>query len=136
MALVCEFTVSGDPKTKGSLRPIGRGKFVEQVDPLKIWRTRVGLAARKATAECEIWEPIDYPVAVDLLFKLEKPARSRFDIPATAGDIDKLQRNVFDALQDGKLLRNDARVVKVSAEKVYAVGGEPPGVTVSVWRFV
>lgn len=138
-AQICQFTVQGLPKTKGSLRPVGRigqrVRLVEQVDPQKIWRTTVAIMARQACKKCGIGQPIDYPIAVQMIFKMKKPQRPKFAYPATrGGDIDKLQRNVFDALQDAQLITDDALAVSVQVDKIYAPTDAETGVTIALWR--
>lgn len=120
-------TVFGRPKAKGSLRHVGNGRMVEQVEGSKDWRTDVVVAARRAveaTAARFGPFPLDGPVHVDLTFTFAKPGsapKSREIWPSTrsSGDIDKLARNVCDALVDAGVLVDDARVVDLTVRKVF-----------------
>lgn len=48
------------------------------------------------------------------------------------GDIDKLTRQLLDALTDAKVLNDDSRVVMLQVAKVYETPDRRPGVTVYV----
>lgn len=137
--ILFDFNVNGFPKAKGSLRPMGRMgqrvRLVEQVDPKKIWRSAVAKTARELRKEWAIDIPLDLPLAVRMIFRMSRPKKTRFTLPATrtGGDIDKLQRNIFDALQDAGVIEDDARAVSVCVDKVYAEPGQEPGVHVTLW---
>lgn len=113
-----------------------RVRLIEQVDPKKIWRTQVATFAKQAAQAGGLNESIDCPVRVEMTFIFPRPKKPQFDVPASrkVGDIDKLQRNVFDSLQDAGVLSDDARAVSVCVEKVYASGGREPGVIVTIWK--
>ena len=109
------------------------------------WRRIVTVAVQAAHDGA----PLDGPVAVSMLFELERP-RSHFSTargrelelrpsapayPAVAPDVDKLVRGVCDAITDaGNVWADDAQVVRISASKVYVDAGSVPGVTVRVCR--
>lgn len=140
------FKVFGLPKPKGSMKCIGqRGKvkhqLVEQVDDGG-WRDQVAALAKKCIEEQA--DP-QQPLELDVWFTLPRPAshfgtgRNRHTVKLGApvfpaahgtGDKDKLERLVLDALQDVKVLRNDAQVIRGETVKVYDMphGGEPPWV--------
>jgi crossover junction endodeoxyribonuclease RusA len=91
------------------------------------WRQAVATAARDYQQVRE--RPLlDEPVALDVTFRMPKPRSTpkyrRW--PQTKPDADKLLRSVMDSLT-GVLLADDARVVKVTLEKVF---GDPPGATI------
>lgn len=74
---------------------------------------------------------IEQPIRVALLFRLPRPAghwgkrglrASAPQFPHRKPDIDKLVRSTLDALT-GSVFDDDARVVHVTADKVYAVPG-------------
>lgn len=129
MPLLVMTWVPGSPKTKGSLRVRnGRtGVLVESVAGSGRWRQ---LIAKKA-AECrQQSEPWAGPAGVSAYFYLPRadPAQVR------AGDIDKLTRNVLDALQDAKIWADDVQCVSLDIRKLSAdrspEGG--PGVFLTV----
>ena len=90
--------------------------MVEANKNLPAWRKAIAAAA------CEVHkgEPLDEPLITRLDFYLSKPKKPRWLVPATALDIDKLERAVNDGLQDGGLIKNDSRVVQSISEKHYA----------------
>lgn len=125
--------VSGDPKPKGSLKHIGRGRLVEQVEGSKTWRQRIAWAARSQYHG----RPLDVPAAVDFEVRVMAPKsapKRRITLPATrsSGDLDKHARNVLDALADGGILADDARVVELRARKRHCLPGEQPGAVIVV----
>lgn len=152
------FFVAGHPKTKGSLDMMqaaqGRTYARESVDPDGKWRTAVALAAIEAstgmrpdvTSYRHIPEELKArpiaekakAVAVALTFWMPAPksAAATADGPVRrgTGDIDKLSRNVLDALQDAGVLLDDACVTRLVAVQEWALPemGDVPGCHVSV----
>ena len=135
---VVRFTVYGTPVPQGSSKAFvvkGRAIVTSDNKQLRPWRAEVAHAAREA------WEgraPLDEPVAVAAAFTLSRPASrpKRDKYPDRKPDLDKLIRGLLDGLT-GPLLKDDARVVMISASKVYV--GAPlataePSVIVTVWR--
>ena len=110
------FWVDGLPAAQGSKKHVGRGIMVEANRNLPAWRKAIAAAAR----EVHKGEPLDEPLITRLDFYLPKPKKPRWLVPATALDIDKLERAVNDGLQDGGLIKNDSRVVQSISEKHYA----------------
>lgn len=111
--LVLSFTVTGAPKTKGSLKPVGGHRLVEQVKGSTAWGSRVEDAAKTAMlAEHHriyggfpaggrpLGFPLDEPVVVELIVTVPalKTATHRWPFTKSSGDLDKHQRNVGDAL--------------------------------------
>lgn len=139
-------TVYGTPAPQGSkkigrIRGTGKRILIEDNARTKPWREHVAECARIATLR----QPtIDAPVRVQITFTIPKPDRApkrRRTWPATKPDVDKLTRAVFDSLKDAGVIREDSRVVHVSAEKVYpnepAVHSEAlprPGVQITLWE--
>jgi Holliday junction resolvase RusA-like endonuclease len=126
---VLDFWVPGPPYTKGSVDCMPNG-FVKQSDASYDYANRVQAAA---TAEVERvgWEMASGPVRVTLRFFLPPPGTLErvgaggmltWPIGRGEGDIDKLERNVFDPLDHGhaRVYRDDSQVVQVWAEKFYA----------------
>lgn len=126
---VLNFWVPGPPKTKGSLDVVnsgrGGGRPVLQDSPAsKRWRKLVAYLAEQAKRDATQGFPLDCAVAVDLAFVLSgDPTAPR------SGDLDKLYRNVLDALTDAGVYEDDVQVVRLSGSKV---GDGDPGVRVRV----
>jgi len=131
------FVVHGKPRPKGSMRvvgPHGRGGMKESNPAAAPWREAVKWAALHATTVSEYatgqaFTRLTGPVEVDVVFAFDKPAsapkrRRIWPITRSTYDTDKLLRNVFDALCDAAVLRDDSQVVKVTGTKTYC-GDEP-----------
>lgn len=139
--------VPGHPRTKGSLKVITpRGKrpiMVEDHALSKPWRTKI---RKTIHAECPAYRKLGHvpeagAVMVTLVFRFERPETGMgVDLPwpiinggiNANGDYDKLLRNVLDALQDAKVIKNDAQVVGSSGIKRWANPGEAAGVEIVV----
>ncbi|MGN6199997.1 RusA family crossover junction endodeoxyribonuclease [Humibacter sp.] len=120
------FFVTGTPVPQGSKTAFVVGKRAVVTDQnrvkLKPWRETVAIAA-------DMGRTFPGPVEVVLVFSLPKPQRPRWFVPAVKPDIDKLVRAVFDGLTDGGLIDDDARIITLTASKVYAL---PLGVHITV----
>ncbi|MFD6565341.1 RusA family crossover junction endodeoxyribonuclease [Micromonospora profundi] len=130
---VIRIEVVGEPKPKGSLKHIGRGRMAEQVEGSKTWRQRVAWAGRQQHHGDALNEPAE--VSFDIRVPVPKSAPKRLITwPATrsSGDVDKHLRNLLDALVDGGVLVDDSRVVRVSGGKRHCLPGEQPGATIWV----
>lgn len=120
------FDVVGRPAPQGSKKHVGGGRFVEASKHLPAWRKAVTLAAKNVYSG----DPFTDPVRVRIVFRLEKPKSTKYDFaPAGKPDIDKLVRGCFDALS-GVCFVDDAQVVSVEADKVWA--DDQPGATIHV----
>ncbi len=142
-------TAHGNPKPKGSLKHIGNGRLVEQVEGSGTWRGKVADAGRKAMIGAHNGPrlmrrpPLDGPLAVEITVTVAKPKsapkrRETWPDTRASGDADKLARNILDALADGGVLADDARVIELLCRKRYP-GQHPdtldePGAVVRVWR--
>lgn len=135
-------TVYGDPKTQGSKRRGADGHMFEATRGLAGWRATLHAAATAAIAADP--PPADGPLIVEVTFTLRKPVRAPKKITTWpyrrsrwSGDIDKLQRAVFDALSNAGVWVDDSRVVEVTARKVYPGEGidalDAPGVVIRIW---
>lgn len=120
--------VPGRPKTKGSLTVVnGRHGIATDTPASKRWRQLMAytvgltLAPRGGTLEG--------PVVVVAVFHL--PA---VDVAAgRVGDLDKLARNLLDALTDAGVYGDDVQVTRLLVDKVEAdMGGRGPGVDLRV----
>lgn len=113
--------VYGRPRPKGSMRSFGKGRMVEQVEGSGDWRANVYGAARRVKLNTG-WtypRPTAVEVYVKLFFDPPQAKHPRRPTTRTSGDIDKLLRNILDALTDAGVVQDDSQVVKVGAEKYY-----------------
>lgn len=134
------FYVFGVAAPKGSLRHVGGGRLIEQVAASAPWREKVNAAALEAAAE-QRWFHNQYePVVVTIEFAVPKPKSVRRFFPVTrgSGDIDKLSRNVLDAISDTRkavgVLRDDSCVIDLHAKKRFTVEGMQSGAWIYIDR--
>ena len=139
--------VHGLPAPQGSKRFVGlsrsgRGILVESSAKVKPWREAVKAAVVDALSKCRL-RPLDEPVSARMTFTLPKPASSpkrRRTRPMRKPDLSKLIRSTEDALTDGGLLADDARIVHLEAWKVYPCEGtdalETPGAVIHIYRLM
>ncbi len=155
------FTVRGLPAPQGSKRAFrnkysGRIQQVESSARVAPWRSDVRDAALAAMTYLvgatgtgdrgftETLPPLTGPISVKLTFSLPRP-RGHYGTgrnaavlkpsaptwPTSKPDLDKLVRAVLDACS-ALVWRDDAQVVGVQTEKLYASDHRPPGVEVQV----
>lgn len=130
------FRVNGNPKSQGSLNVNAQGRPYQKQE-LRDWRN---LITQTAILACRAkgWDlPLDEPVTVEAIFWLPNPKKPRWEVPATALDLDKLVRAAGDALSPrsrGRVISNDARIVSWVAVKHWAGKGEQPGVQITITR--
>lgn len=127
-AEVLRFTAHGKPATQGSIRSLGAGRpsVHANAKTLKPWRQTIASAAADAMTG---WARLEGPVHVDVVFAFDLPSsapkrRRIWPITRSSGDVDKLARALLDALQDSGVLKDDAQVVRLVAEKTWT--GEHP----------
>ena len=140
--------IPGMPKPKGSMRHVGNGRMVEQLAGSQPWRVTVAAAvyrhirctcgAPDCQALCDGY-PLDGALAVVFVATFPKPKSApktrRVDpVTRSTGDIDKLARNILDALVDAHAIRDDAQVVELWALKRYGAVDTTPGVRIRVGR--
>jgi Holliday junction resolvase RusA-like endonuclease len=129
--MVCYGSGKRGPDGKGAHRLVHAN--AKDLDP---WRERIAAAAIKWVKNSpDGGEVADehQPIDVVVTWSLERPAGhwgtgrnadtlkpSAPAYPATGLDIDKLQRAVFDALQQSKVIRNDAQIIDPLPRKRYA----------------
>lgn len=132
-------TIPGDPATKGSLRCIGRvgGRahvLIEDHKSSGPWRKTVAGWLTRRYPEGQRAEA-GQPLGADVSFTVERPKahhvagnraralKSAFvdalPVGHNTGDVDKLLRLVLDALQDAKVIPDDAAIVETTARKQY-----------------
>ncbi len=134
MKMVLQVSVPGHPKTKGSLTPINSGRLTGRVvlrdtPASKRWRQLVAYAVSGAMRGVTQAWPLEGPVRVTVVYRLAVTEERL--IEQGSGDVDKLDRNLLDALQDAGLYRNDAQVVRCWSDKVADL--ENPGMDFTVW---
>ena len=125
MRLVLSCWVPGRPKTKGSLTVInGARNVVSDTPASKRWRALMAYAAAAL-----VKAPLDGPVVVVAVFHLPV-----VDVAGgRVGDLDKLARNLLDALTDAGVYGDDVQVTRLICEKVPAdMAGRGPGVDLRV----
>jgi Holliday junction resolvase RusA-like endonuclease len=111
--LILAVRVPGLPRTKGSL-----GKGFQDTPQSKAWRRVVAMSVRGAAAAVGGVTKINRPVQVRCAFHLPGDP-----VAHGAGDIDKLERNVLDALgctrpDDAHLIADDNLVTQLIGIKV------------------
>ena len=129
---VVSFHAAGTPAPQGS-KTRTRFGFRESSDRVKPFRDAVVAAAARAADAEYLLGPLTPPYAVELWFYIAKPRTTRAEHPVapTVGDLDKLVRAVGDALTQSGPIRDDRFIVRLYAEKAWAVD-EDPGVIVRV----
>ncbi len=126
--LITAVWISGHPATKGSLTFKGRGHVQESVKGSEEWRSLVTNVVRNDIRQRSpnVYPgddpPTTLPVLVRLGFWLDHPDPCGATV--RAGDIDKLTRNVLDALTDAGAYVDDNQVAQLSVTKLSS-GGHP-----------
>lgn len=124
--MILRVTIAGDPRSKGSLVPIPRGKGAPGVwmkesagEGLRTWRERLaaGIVGPAGGPSLE-------PVAVFCHFRFAPPKKPRYRWPIAKGrnDADKLARAVLDHLS-GVVVEDDSQVVCLVSTKSYGTPG-------------
>lgn len=126
------FHAEGVPAPQGSKTRTRYGMF-ESSKRVKPWRDLVKAAAMRAGDDAALLGPLKPPYRVEMWFFIAKPrtTRAKHPVAPTVGDVDKLARAVNDAIVQAGLIEDDRHIVKLVAEKAWAVG-EKPGVIVRV----
>lgn len=143
MHLLFEAFVPGFARTKGSLTYKGRGRMVDS-DLSIMWRRLVAYKCRAAylSGFDGRREPSALPIYIEGVYTL--PGLDMAAIIAQgAGDIDKLDRNILDALAtdpdkpdlSAGVYLNDAQVIALNVAKQPDRNGViPRGVNLKVWE--
>lgn len=141
MSKLATFHVPGRPRTKGSLKVITpRGRkpiLIEDHAHSEPWRKRIKAAI---LAQCSPIKTIAVPFAMraTFVFAQEGPSAQHLHWPVlnagvnASGDLDKLLRNLLDAMQDSGLILDDCLWVSGTAAKVWASDSVAPGAYVEV----
>jgi crossover junction endodeoxyribonuclease RusA len=123
------FFVTGTPAPQGSKRHVGNGRMIESSAAVGPWRAAVGWTAAKGARSTIVG-----PVAVTIAFYLKRPAsapKSRRH-PDRKPDLDKLIRSTLDGLTESGVIEDDARVITVTASKLYAEPGQATGAAINI----
>lgn len=119
--------VPGRPKTKGSLTVVNGHRGIASDTPAsKRWRQLMAYAAAG-----QIKAPLEGPVCVVAVFHLPVHPTSGHAWAGRVGDLDKLARNLLDALTDAGVYGDDVQVTRLLVDKVEA-GERGPGVDLRV----
>lgn len=119
------FRVYGIPAPQGSKKPrvSSKGKPYVQEQSAKTlvpWRSAVREAALIARGDALT---MLHPVELQVIFYMPRPAsvtpKKRL-YPHVAPDLDKMVRGVGDALKEAGVYKDDAQIVVIKAQKLYA----------------
>ena len=137
---IWRLAVQGLPTPKGSMKCIGQRGPVKHVlveddtsGGRARWRETLTAAGRDLAKRMD--GPIGTHAAIGALFILPRPAAARNRLlpnRKTTGDLDKLTRQLLDALTDAEVLADDSRVVGLLVFKVYETETRRPGAVVYV----
>ena len=101
---------------------------------IDVWRAAIVAAAKGQVA------PPDGPLSVNIEYYMPRPKAMKRDAPTEhikRPDIDNLNKAVLDALTDAGVWKEDSRVYRLIAEKVYANSPDaflvrPPGCRIRI----
>lgn len=147
--ILASFHVGGRPRTKGSLKvitPRGRRPILTEDHAYsKPWRKTIKQAIQVQIPDVlrADYEPISVPICVTARFYFARlgPSARALGWPTVNGganangDLDKLLRNLLDAMKDARLISDDSIVVEIRSSKRWAVDCppcQPPGIAVLV----
>lgn len=134
MRLVVNCWIPGNPKTKGSLEDRGNGTLTD-TPASKRWKRLMADRMRVSM----LGEPVAPGKAarVDRFWFISRPptpiGQEISPMRGHLGDIDKLDRNLFDAMTDAQVWRDDEQVADGLHKKRWA-GELGPGVLVQLWE--
>ena len=121
--------IAGHPAPKGSRtggqRKDGSRYSRESSKRVGPWVEQVAYCAR---ANRPAGKVLEAPYAIELEFRMPRPANPTYDWPTKDGDVDKLERAVLDGLVRGGLIVDDRHVIDLCSSKRFG----PPGVTVMI----
>lgn len=134
------FHVDGRPRTKGSLKVITpRGRKPVMVEDHALsgpWRKRIESAIKTQVPGVRFVGPV--VVVAEFVFPRSGPSAQILPWPIVnaginaIGDLDKLIRNLLDAMQGCKLIVDDCMVVRLETVKRWVVEDDIPGLNVRV----
>lgn len=139
--ILAEVWVPGHSKTKGSLDFVTKSHVREAVPGSGRWRQLVAARVKEdAEKRYPDKENLGNRIGVRIVSYLQ-PSRQMLDkgeagdwiLGRSAGDVDKLARNVLDALTDSGVIGDDAQVWDLMSSKRLAKEGMMPGQQIQVW---
>jgi hypothetical protein len=152
--ILTSFFRAGRPRTKGSLRAWctkGRAHKVhleEETKDSSLWRAQMAKAAQVDHLErhgkllnwggpvglvCHfLFMPTPEVLGGKLTGRAIPAHRTPFPTSIDLGDLDKLTRNLGDALEDAHVIENDRLIVSLGIRKTWCPPGQPPGVIVEL----
>ena len=112
--------VLGKPAPKGSMKSYGRGRMVDSLKSTKPWGAEIVIEAARAR-DLAGWEMLLGAVTVECVAITPRPksVKREFPIKRSAGDIDKLARNLLDALVNAHIMADDSQVIDLRMLKLY-----------------
>lgn len=120
--MALEFTVFGSARPQGSKTPFklpnGKIVLVEAAKGHKEWRSKVSLACKMAQMDQQDITPKLGAMQLNVHFIFERPKTVTRAEPTVPADLDKLVRNIGDALT-GLAYKDDAQIVQIMAKKSY-----------------
>jgi hypothetical protein len=147
--ILTEFTRLGRPRTKGSLRAYcTKGarhivRYEEQTKDSKLWRAQMAKWAQVSMLDLH-GRIVRWPgaVVVEATFyfhqelgvdgEVVESHRTPFPTDIHLGDVDKLTRNLLDALTDAQVIKDDSLVADIVVRKRWCPEGADHGVTCRV----
>jgi Holliday junction resolvase RusA-like endonuclease len=160
LVILCETFIPGQPKPKGSLAIRPNGTATDS-KASKDWRAIMTAGISMDRAQRGLNVPELGPVAVRASFYVNglknadqaaMASGALAPIHAGVGDIDKLTRNLLDAMHDTRepskrpaaetrsplrnnfVFHDDVQVVRLVIDRVFVVGNQRPGVFVQCWK--
>ena len=112
--------VLGKPAPKGSMKSYGRGRMVNALPTTKPWGDAIIVEAARAR-DLAGWEMLLGAMTVECVAITPRPksVRREYPIKRSAGDIDKLARNLLDALVQAQIMKDDSQVIRLVIDKLY-----------------
>lgn len=138
VTVLAEVTVMGHPKTKGSLEVVTKTHVREKPGSSR-WRALVADRLRADFVQRAVFsQPCPLRVGVLIVSHLQPPHTWRervkeWLVSQFSSDVDKLARNVLDALVDAGVIVDDGQVVDLYSHKRLAQPGMMPGQRIQVW---
>nr|WP_255633192.1 RusA family crossover junction endodeoxyribonuclease [Demequina sp. TTPB684] len=110
---------------------VGHARLVESTAHSKEWRAEVAWRVRQGLRSAG---PVSGPVRVTVMSFLPQPKSNRDPMPTAkrTGDMDKIDRNVLDALTDAGAIVDDAQVVDLCSAKRWAADPAHPYTVIEV----
>lgn len=139
-----EIFIAGMPAPQGSKTPFiskvnGRAGMKESSKRNAPWRKLVYESVLDRIVDTDWAKLEDCAVRIDVIFYFPRTTAARkrsHPYKVGPGDIDKLQRSLFDALTNAGVWGDDAQVCEANIRKEYADPeyDQEPGARVKIWK--